>query len=251
LRVPLWRRAVSLALPFVLCAGFFFLAAGGHWLLALVCPVFLSFLTYGSVSHDLVHRTLGLPRWINEAFLCAIELLAFRSGHAYRLSHLHHHASFPAEDDIEAAAARMPLHRAVLDGLTLQWRLWFRAMRQRGSHQKWVRGEGLTVALLLAAALLCLPWTALPAIYAGLMIAGSWIFPIPTVLIPHDPTGKEPLTQTRLFRGKVLSVVALEHLYHLEHHLYPPVPHHNWPALAHRLDPYFAQCGLKPIKLFF
>ena len=57
--------------------------------------------------------------------------------------------------------------------------------------------------------------------------------------------------QTKLFRGHVLSWLALEHLYHLEHHLYPGVPHHNWPDLATRLDPHFARAGLQPIKLLF
>ena len=64
-------------------------------------------------------------------------------------------------------------------------------------------------------------------------------------------TARSELTRTRLFRGAVLSVLAVEHLYHLEHHLYPQVPHHNWPRLARRLDPYFVQHGLKPIKLLF
>ena len=33
--------------------------------------VALSFVTYGSTSHDLVHRTLGLSRRTNDLFLCA------------------------------------------------------------------------------------------------------------------------------------------------------------------------------------
>jgi beta-carotene hydroxylase len=81
------------------------------------------------------------------------------------------------------------------------------------------------------------------------MIAGSWVFPIATVLVPHDATGSDELTRTRLFRGRILSIVSLEHLYHLEHHLYPQVPHHNWPKLARRLDPYFERLGLRPIRL--
>ncbi len=96
LAVPIWRRVVSLVAPFVLAGLFFILAAQGKWIAALVCPVLLSFLTYGSISHDLVHRTLRLPRWLNEILLTLIELLAFRSGHAYRAVHLHHHAAFPA-----------------------------------------------------------------------------------------------------------------------------------------------------------
>ena len=57
--------------------------------------------------------------------------------------------------------------------------------------------------------------------------------------------------RTLLFRGKVLSLIAVEHLYHLEHHLYPQVPHHNWPKLARRLDPYFKAAGVTPIVLGF
>lgn len=251
LRVPLWRRILSLVMPFVLVAAFFLCAVRAQWLPALACPVLLSFFTYGSISHDLVHRTLGLPRWLNEPLLTATELIAIRSGHAYRLSHLNHHAHFPDNEDIEAASARLPLRRALFDGLTLQWRLWFWAVTQTSGQRHWVIGEGIAIALILIGALASLPWTPLPAIYVTLMIAGSWIFPIITVLIPHDPNGATALTQTRLFRGKVLSILALEHLYHLEHHLFPRVPHHNWSALARRLDPHFARLGLKPIKVLF
>jgi beta-carotene hydroxylase len=132
LDVPVWRRAISLSLPFVLAAFFFVFGMRSWWLAALACPVLLSFLTYGSISHDLVHRNLRLPVWLNEVLLFATELIAFRSGHAYRLSHLHHHAHFPAEDDIEAASARMPLRRALLDGFTLQFRLFFLALKKAG-----------------------------------------------------------------------------------------------------------------------
>lgn len=59
------------------------------------------------------------------------------------------------------------------------------------------------------------------------------------------------LSQTRLFRGRVASLIAMEHLYHLEHHLYPAVPHHNWRKLADRLDPYFKAAGVRPVVLGF
>lgn len=251
LHVSALRRAVSLIVPFALAGLFFVFAARGLWAPALACPVLLSFLTYGSTSHDLVHRTLHLPSWLNEPLLCAVELICLRSGHAYRVSHLHHHARFPAEDDLESAAARLPLGRALLDGVTLQYRLFFFALGKRGPYRTWVIGEGAAITVLLTGAVASLPWTPLPAIYCSLMIAGSWVFPIATVLIPHDPRGAHEWTQTRLFRGRMLSLLAFEHLYHLEHHLYPQVPHHNWPELARRLDPHFARLGVKPIKLFF
>jgi beta-carotene hydroxylase len=83
------------------------------------------------------------------------------------------------------------------------------------------------------------------------MIMGSWIIPLITSYIPHDPHGENELSQTRLFRGKIVSIIALEHLYHLEHHLYPSVPHHNWPELARTLDPFFEEAGVKPIRIWF
>jgi beta-carotene hydroxylase len=250
LAVHTWRRAASLATPFLLTAAFFLFAANGLWLASLVCTMLLTFFTYGSISHDLVHRTLRLPRALNEVLLCAIELMAFRSGHAYRFAHLNHHARFPAADDLEGAAAGMTWWRALLDGVTLQPRLVLFAF-QRGRDRSWIVGEVIGVLLLLVASLAAIPWTVAPATYAVLMILGSWLFPLITSFIPHDPKVDTELTQTRLFRGRVLSIVALEHLYHLEHHLYPQVPHHNWPKLARRLDPHFARAGLNPLRLFF
>ena len=250
LRVAAWRRAASLATPFLLTIGFFLSAASGLWAVSIVCTMLLTFLTYGSISHDLVHRTLRLPPALNEVLLCAIELMTFRSGHAYRIAHLNHHARFPAADDIEGAAAHMTWWRALIDGVTLQPRLCVLAFRH-GRDRSWIAGEALAVVALLVASLAAIPWTTAPATYAALMILGSWLFPFITSFIPHDPHGETELTRTRLFRGRILSIVALEHLYHLEHHLYPGVPHHNWPELAVRLDPYFEREGLRPIKLFF
>ncbi|HWW61480.1 MAG TPA: fatty acid desaturase [Thermoanaerobaculia bacterium] len=246
LQVPSWRRVLNLATPFAFAAAFFVFGARGWWLAALACTVALSFVTYGSISHDLVHRTLGLPRWLNEILLSAIELLAFRSGHAYRVTHLHHHAHFPAHDDLEGAAASMPLWRAALDGITLQPRL-YRFALHKSHGRAWIIGEGIAIAAMLAASATS-PAT---AAYAILMIAGSWIFPIVTAYAPHDASASSELTQTRLYRGTFLKILALDHFYHLEHHLYPQVPHQRWPELARRLDPFFARAGLRAITLWF
>ncbi len=256
LHVPWARRAVSLVMPFLLTGGFFVFGvrAVAHpwwWVPAALCPVALSFLTYASTSHDLVHRNLRIPMPLNEALLCAVELLAFRSGHAYRAVHMNHHSHFPEEGDLEGAAAGMSLPRALLEGLTLQYRLWWFALKRPGAHRPWVVAEGAGAVLLLLACVAAWPWSRLPALYAALMVAGSWVYPIATAYIVHDPRGADELHYTRLFRGRVLQFLALEHLFHLEHHLYPQVPHQNWPELAHRLDPYFQSKGLRPIKLFF
>lgn len=246
LRVSSRQRAVTLALPFLAMGAYFFFASIGWWPLAVLSVMVLSFVTYGSTSHDLVHRTLGLPQAFNDAMLRLIELLSFRSGTAYRLSHLHHHGHTLAADDVEAGPAHGTLAGSILSGFVMQPRLWLWAWRTHPEARARLLAEAMAIAMLLAGAIVLARWTPAPAVYAGLVIGGSWIFPLVTVYIPHDARGDSPLTQTRLFRGWFVRLIAFDHLYHLEHHLYPMVPHHHWRKLALRLDPHFAAAGVRP-----
>jgi beta-carotene hydroxylase len=245
------QRLTVLALPFLFCGAYFAFAVIGWWVPAVIALIGLSFFTYGSTSHDLVHRNLGLSRRLNDLFLCLTEMLALRSGHAYQMAHLHHHARFPADDDIEAAAARKSCIGAIADGFTFQPRIWWWAYRRGGGTIGWVIGEGLACLALLLTATALAAAAPLFIVYAALMIAGSWIIPLVTAYVPHDPAGNNALTQTRLFRGVGARLVGLQHLYHLEHHLYPMVPHPHWPELARRLDPHFRAAGIRPVKVVF
>jgi beta-carotene hydroxylase len=249
--VSRFRRLAALALPFICCAAYFLLAAMGWWAPAVVALIGLSFFSYGSTSHDLVHGSLGLSRRTNDFLLCVIELLAVRSGHAYRVAHLHHHARYPHSDDVESTAARKSWLGALAEGPTFQLRIWIWAMRNARRDSAWMVGEGAACIVLIGLAAALAPLTPIFLIYAALMILGSWPIPLLTSYVPHDPNGRDELSQTRAFRGAVASVLALEHLYHLEHHLYPSVPHQNWPKLARRLDPYLEKAGVKPVKLWF
>jgi beta-carotene hydroxylase len=245
------RRTLTLALPFLFCGAYFALAAAGWWPPAVVALVALSFVTYASTSHDLVHRTLGLPRAANDVLLCLIELLALRSGHAYQAAHLHHHARYPHADDVEGAAAGRSWMGAIAEGFVFQPRIWIWAVRNASQVRTWVVGEGVACVALIVLAAALFPLTPIPLIYVALMVMGSWVIPLATSWIPHDPRGKGRLFQTRAFRGVVASAVALGHLYHLEHHLYPAVPHHHWPRLAKRLDPFLAKAGVRPVRFWF
>jgi beta-carotene hydroxylase len=249
LRLSRRQLLTNLALPFVFCGCYFPFASLGHWPAAVLSLIGLSFFTYGSTSHDLVHRNLRLSARVNDVLLCVIELLGLRSGHAYQMAHLHHHARFPADDDIEATAAGKSWLGAVLEGFTFQPRIWFWAYRRGGKKAAWVVGEGIACLALLIASAALMPVTPIFAIYAGLMIAGSWIIPLITARIPHDPHGEGVLSQTRLFRGFGFSLIGLQHLYHLEHHLYPAVPHQNWPKLARRLNPLFEAAAVREIRI--
>lgn len=252
LRITAAQQVFTLVVPFVFAALYFYAGFTGHPIIAVVTTAFLSFVTYGSTSHDLVHRNLGLSRRVNEVFLTLIELIALRSGHAYRMAHLHHHARFPADDDIEAAAAKKTSIGALLDGTTFHARLYIWALRRaRSGERRLIIVEGVCVFVLYATAIATVHLSIVPFGYAVLMTCGAWITPLVTSYVPHNADGHTELEQTRLFRGRILSVIALEHLYHLEHHLYPAVPHQNWARLAKRLDGYFQRAGVRVRRLWF
>jgi beta-carotene hydroxylase len=111
--------------------------------------------------------------------------------------------------------------------------------------------EGLSCVAILILAVCACSRTLVPLVYVVLVVAGSWTFPVITSYLPHNPKGPDELTRTRRFRGKVAAVLFRQHLYHLEHHLYPKVPHHHWATLARRLDPFLDRAGVKPIYFGF
>ena len=211
----------------------------------------LSFTSYGSTSHDLVHENLKLNKTLNAVLLTLLELICFRSGHAYKLSHLYHHRRFPNDDDVEGAAARMTLFRGLLEGVIFQPKIlyWALIKNKQQKYYNLVVIEGLMIVSLVCFCIYSISFTKVYIIYMCLMIAGSWIIPIITSYAVHTPEGEHELTQTRLFRGTFFSIVAFNHLFHLEHHLYPMVPHKNWPKLASRLDHYFQSNGIQSIKV--
>jgi beta-carotene hydroxylase len=209
----------------------------------------LSFVTYGSTSHDLVHRCLGLNRRLNDILLCIVELIALRSGHAYQAAHLHHHERFPHGDDIEAEASRLSFIGALLNGITFQPRIYAWSLQYPRKNRTWIIFEGVAIVVVILGAIAALPWSIVPVAYVALMIAGSWTIPLITSYLPHNPEGADALHQTRMYRGLLVRVIAFDHLYHLEHHLYPAVPHQNWPRLARRLDPWLDAAGIKPVHI--
>lgn len=246
LQVTRVRRFNTIALPFLAMALYGLFAWLRIWPLAVASVMMLSFVTYGSTSHDLVHRTLHLSRRWNDFWLSLIELLSLRSGTAYRLSHLHHHQHLLDKSDIEGTLAHGSFTRAIFGGITTQLQLWLWAWKHHRTVRMRLLAEAIGVAVLIALSIVALRWSPAPLIYAALVVAGSWLFPLITVYIPHDALATEPLAQTRQFRGRLLQLVAFDHLYHLEHHLYPAVPHHHWKTLAERLDPHFDRAGVKP-----
>ena len=195
------RRLLTLAFPFLFCAAYFVLAEAGWWPFAFVALVALSFVTYASTSHDLVHRTLGLSRTANDILLCLIELLAMRSGHAYQAAHLHHHARYPHPDDIEAAAARRSWLGALAEGFVFQFRIWFWAVRNAKQARAWVVGEGAACVALAVLAAALASGDDLPAGLCGVDGHGE-LGHFPGNLVgPARPAKRGQLFQTRAFRA--------------------------------------------------
>jgi beta-carotene hydroxylase len=242
---------VTLGLPVTFFTLYFVFAIQDLWYLAVPCTMALSFCTYGSTSHDLVHGNLRINTTLNTILLFLIELLCFRSGHSYKLSHLYHHKRFPNEDDVEGAASQMTLLRTLLEGIIFQPKIYFWAIFTNKDHRYRliILSEGILILIIIGLAMISLPYTDTYFVYMCLMVAGSWIIPLITSYAVHTPTGQNELLQTRLFRGTFFSTVAFNHLFHLEHHLYPMVPHKNWPELARRLDYYFKREGIKPFEI--
>ena len=145
----------------------------------------------------------------------------------------------------------MSLFRTLLEGMIFQPRIMIWASRRAHFARAMVVIEIVLVGSVLLFCFATIRVTPIFAVYAVLMIMGSWIIPLVTSYVPHNPAGTNALAQTFLFRGRIASIIALEHLYHLEHHLYPMVPHQNWPRLAKRLDPYFKSAGIDPVVLWF
>ncbi|MFO0725205.1 MAG: fatty acid desaturase [Myxococcota bacterium] len=241
------RRALVLARPFAGALGFALAWSWGHPGLALGC-VFFVFVGIVSSAHDVVHGSLGLSRRASDVWLFLLGALVLESGHAYRLTHLRHHAIFPGPDDPEGAPAKMSLLGALLHGPVFLPKLWWWALRRASSSERrWLLAEaawaiGVALVAMILGVRLLLAWVAL-------VVAGSFSYPLLTAHLPHRHFGDSPLTQTHTLRGRIIPRLFLELTYHLEHHLYPRVPTHLLPELAKRLEPTLKRLGVEPWRV--
>ncbi|MEY9966281.1 fatty acid desaturase [Streptacidiphilus sp. MAP12-16] len=226
----------------------FAVAAWLQWWWLTPVIVFATFVAVVTVTHDVVHHTLGLSARATDWGLFAMGLVLLESGHAYRATHTQHHRLFPHPDDPEGYPAELTLLGAVCYGPVFLARLWCWSYR-RGADRGWLLAEAAAPFALLGVGVLAWPYTAGVLVYAVMAIVGSWVYPLLTVYLPHHGYGDTPLTQTRTLRGRIIPAIFLELTYHLEHHLYPQVPSHHLPELARRLDSYLAANGVRPVRV--
>jgi beta-carotene hydroxylase len=242
-----WQRRIALARPFIGVA-LYTLAAYVHlwWLTPFI--VFLTFVAVVTVTHDVVHRSLGMKRSSTDWALFLVGLVLLESGHAYQTTHIQHHRLFPQDDDPEGYPAKIGLLGAILYGPIFLYRLWwwaFQRHKRRPGLRLWLLVEALVPCSGLISGILLWHITPAPLVYAVMVIVGSWVYPLLTVYLPHKDFGDTPLTQTHTLRGKIIPALFLELTYHLEHHLYPQVPSHHLAELARRLDPFLQKAGVQ------
>lgn len=244
------QRRMALARPFI-GLGFYILAAALDlwWLTPFI--VFLIFVAVVTVTHDVVHGTIGLTKRQTDHALFWMGIVLMESGHAYKITHHRHHSAFPAETediDPEGYPAHISLIGAVLYGPIFLTRLWIWAWGQSHHNRRqrvWLLIEALIPWVIITLGISFWEQTPYILLYAVLAIIGSWVYPLLTVYFPHKDFGDTPLTQTHTLRGRIIPAIFLELTYHLEHHLYPQVPSHHLKTLAERLDPFFERAGVK------
>ena len=242
------QRRVALARPVAGIALFGAVAYLRWWWLA-PAAMFGIFVAVVTVTHDVVHRSLGLGRRATDWALFGLGLVLLESGHAYRTTHRQHHHTFPADGDPEGYPARLSFARAVCYGPVFLPRLWVWSYRRHRRDRAWLVAEAAALPAAILAAVLLWPLTPGPAVYVAGAVLGSWVYPLLTVYLPHHDFGDEPVTQTRTLRGRLIPALFLELAYHLEHHLYPQVPSHHLAELARRLDPALARAGVRPRRV--
>lgn len=243
------RRVLALARPALGVAAFALLWWYGCWW-ATPLVMFGTFVAVVTITHDVVHRAVGLGDRATDWALLVMGAVLLESGHAYQATHLQHHRRFPADDDPEGYPAHLSMPGAIVYGPIYLARLWWWALRRvPPARRGWLLLEAAVPVAAVAASALLWPVTRGPAAYTVMALAGGWVYPLLAVYLPHHDPGDTPLTQTRTVRGRLLPAVFLELTYHLEHHLYPQVPSHHLAELGRRLDPVFARAGVVPRRV--
>lgn len=268
-----WRSTLALAQTLILLA--LLIAAGFVWWhpLALVPIVLLIGVQQHALfvlAHDAAHYRLYNPRWLNDVVGRALGTAAGISMCTYRVIHrLHHNHLYQAQDPDTALHGGYPRGKAYLwkklatdmSGLTA-WKTYAyffgapalnaatgQAQRPlddtspRLRQQAHADRRGVIAFHLIAPAV---------AIYSGhgVEYVVLWLLPLVTVIqailrlravCEHGAVTdfSSPLTaaRTNLVARPLCGLLFPHHVnYHIEHHLYPAVPHYYLPQLHAELQ---------------
>jgi fatty acid desaturase len=236
LRIPLffliWTVAgfVSLEVDvlFIQLACYFFAGATIHGL--------------GILMHEGVHHTMfrnkSLNRWVS--FVCGIP--ALMSVSSYRVGHLPHHKFERGEldpDELENIS-KNPRVLAALFCLTFLFGDFFgyyrvgpfNALRTNPTDRRAILQEYGIIVCLVSLVLWLVPLTVILHVWVFPVLFGRMLTNVRT-LSEHILTSKDNLltpTRTVVSNGFV-SFFMCNLNYHVEHHLFPAVPHYNLPEV--------------------
>ena len=243
------RQVWVLARP-VLGAVIFGLAAEKGWWIVAVGAFPWLFLSQVVALNDVMHRSIGLGRRASEAWLFTLGALVLESGHAVRVTHLAHHARGGGLDDPESYVDLLPLRGLLVEVPRYRFRLWSFGWRHgTGAERRWVSVEATLVGAAFAVAATG-PVGGAARLYALLCLAAGWAFPLVSATGPHTDWGRDHSVHAHRVRGRWLPRLLLGLSFHVEHHLWPDVPSHRLPALAHAADPVLAAAGIKEVRVW-
>lgn len=203
------------------------------WPLAIFCWFFF-FLTGLRQAHEAFHKTMGLPRRVNDLLLFILSPLMLSCLHATRWIHLQHHRFCLREGDVEGRAAQQSWLQAILLGPRYPVQSHMEAWRSgHPGTRRWITGEALGIVLFYLAGCYLLPRLIVPHLLA--MIAAQWLVSFFAVWMVHHDC-PEPQNPSRTIRAYWKRLLTYHMFYHHEHHAYPSVPTRNLPELARRMD---------------
>ena len=219
-----------------------------YWSLPFV--VFMLFVSVIYITHDLVHQTLQIPPLLNELLIALYGGLILESGHSYQITHHLHHKNFPHDEDPEGAPAKTSFIKSILIGplyipKLFIWSYHYTTNKQLYVLKKWLIIELIWVLFFILLSCFSLYWTSILLTYSLMVIFGGWFYSLITVYLPHHQFKKaidsKIWENTIHYRGKFSSLLFMNLIYHLEHHMYPQVPTQNLHKLSQRLQPFFEE----------
>jgi len=179
-----------------------------------------------TLTHELAHGALRLPRRANELALALAGLCMITSGHGLRLMHLRHHARPLSDGDLEGRSARMPAWRALLAAPYLSGLLVATAWRTATARdRRWQRAEYLALAALAVVVLAVGPRAL--QLYLAVGVAAQLLAPFWAGHLPHRTPAWLLGLARRLARAGSMTMRTL--VVHDAHHRQPKLPTHALP----------------------
>lgn len=198
-------------------------------------------------THEGVHGTLSARLWWNRALSIACALPVLQNYSAYKVLHLKHHHHLGEEGDPDHYAnytswtwLEFTMHWG---RLIIGYPAYIVAIPILGyrhgtpAARRWILFEVFLLALLVAAAILWIPW---------FWLLHGWLIPMLVINTLVNIRGMsqhtflehqaDPVLGTRsILTNRLTAFFMCNENYHLEHHLYPGVPWYNLPRLHRAL----------------